>query len=597
MTCRPSTGLLAVLLAALALPALAGGREDPLADAAAAIERGDGISAEVAAQRALDAGAPHAAVDAYLGQAALLQDDPDEARRWLAPGAVDAASAQRGFHALGNLELATGHFGPAAAAFDRALAAGGPDARLWVDIGRLRYRAGEQHLAADAVARALAIDPDEPRALQFQAELVRDAQGLAAALPLFERAAKVAPKDLEVLGAYAATLGDLGRYREMLGVARAMVKIDRTDPRAYFLQAVLAARAGQNELARRLLWRTKGAYDDTPAGMLVAGVLEYRAGSTELAVERFDKLADLQPDNDTAARLLGRALLADGDASEVVARFAEPAARPDASPYLLTLVGRAYEQLDRRDLAAPFLDRAACAPSAGLLPRALTEAGELAIYRSNGDATAAAVAVPRLRKLLADARGSEASAYAAEVRRRFPNSSDIEVLSGDVRLLGGDATGALALYRSAAKVRWTAALAERIAVAQTRLGHGEAAQAELVRYLAQHPRDGAMAAMVGRVAAARGDWRRAAILLGHAARQQGGAGDARLVADLAEAQLHLGDGGRALANARHAYALQRMSPRATRVLAATLAAGGTSGVEIVLAKARALGGVPTLASR
>lgn len=597
MTSSPSGGLLAALLAVLALPALAGGREDPLADAAAAIERGDGISAEVAAQRALDSGASHAAVDAYFGEAALLQDDPDEARRWLGRGEFDAASAQRGFHALGKLELASGHFGPAAAAFDRALAAGGPDARLWVDIGRLRYQAGEQHLAADAVARALSIDPDEPRALQFQAELTRDALGLAAALPLFERAAKTAPKDLEVLGAYAATLGDLGRYREMLGVARAMVKVDRTDPRAYFLQAVLAARAGQNDLARRLLWRTKGAYDETPAGMLVAGVLEFRAGSTELAVERFDKLADLQPDNDTAARLLGRALLADGDASEVVARFAEPAARPDASPYLLTLVGRAYEQLDKRDLAAPFLDRAARAPSARPLPRALTEAGELAIYRSNGDATAAPVAVPRLRRLLAQGRSDEADGYAAQVRQRFPDSSDIEVLSGDVALLDGNASGALALYRSAAKVRRTAALALRIAAAQTQLGHGEAAEAELDHYLAQHPLDGTIAALIGRAAAARGDWRRATVLLGHAARLPGGAGDAGLVADLAQAQLHLGDSGRALANARHAYDLQRMSPRATSALAAVLAADKASGADIVLAKARALRGEPLLAAR
>ncbi len=597
MTSSRSTCLLAVCLAALALPALAGNRGDPLAEASAAIARGDGVAAEVAAQRALDAGATHAAVDAYLGEAALLQDDPDEARRWLGSGEFDAASAQRGFHALGKLELATGHFGPAAAAFDRALAAGGPDARLWVDIGRLRYQAGEQHLAADAADRALAIDPDEPRALQFQAELTRDAKGLAAALPLFERAANGAPKDLEVLGAYAATLGDLGRYRDMLGVVRTMVKIDRTDPRAYFLQAVLAARAGQNELARRLLWRTKGAYDDTPAGMLVAGVLEYRAGSTELAVDRFDKLADLQPDNETAARLLGRALLADGDASEVVARFAGSTARPDASPYLMTLVGRAYEQLDRRDLAAPLLDRAARAPSPRFLPRAVTEAGELAVYRSNGDPMAAAVAVPRLRKLLAEGRGNEASLYAAQVRRRFPNSSDIEVLSGDAALLDGDATGALALYRSAAKVRWTAALARRIASAETRLGHGDAAQAELARYLSQHPRDRAIAAQVGRQAAVRGDWRLAAVLLGHAARLPGGAGDAPLVADLAEVQLRLGDGTRALANARYAYALQRLSPRATSVLATALAAGRSDGAETVLAKARALGAESRLAAR
>ena len=44
MTFRPDRALLALLLAALALPALAGGQDDPLAEAAAAIERGDGIA-------------------------------------------------------------------------------------------------------------------------------------------------------------------------------------------------------------------------------------------------------------------------------------------------------------------------------------------------------------------------------------------------------------------------------------------------------------------------------------------------------------------------------------------------------------------------
>jgi Flp pilus assembly protein TadD len=599
MTCRPDKALLAVLLAGLALPALAGGGGDPLAEAAAAIERGDGVAAEVAAQRALDAGEPHAAVNAYLGQAALLQGDPDEARRWLAPGAFDAASAQRGFHALGNLELSSGRFGPAAMAFDRALAAGKPDARLWVDIGRLRYQAGEQHLAADAVERALAIDANEPRALQFQAELIRDAQGLAAALPWFEHAARVAPKDLAVLGEYAATLGDLGRYRDMLAVARTMVKIDRTDPRAYFLQAVLAARAGQDELARRLLWSTKGAYDDTPAGALVAGVLEYRAGSTELAVDRFDKLAGLQPDNETVVRLLCSALLADGDANEVVARYAARAARPDASPYLLTLVARAYERIDRRDLAAPLLDRAARAADALPGPMGTSERGELAIYRWGDDPTAADVAVPTLRKLLSEGRAAEAADYAAKLRRRYPNSSDIEVLAGDVALLGGDPPAALELYRSAKRVRWTSALALRIAAAERRRGREGAAEAELADYLAQHPQDRAMAAVVGRTAARQGDWRRAALLLGYAALLPGGAADPRLVADLAEAQLHLGDRVRALANARRAYALQRTSPRATSVLAAAMAAGEgpAEGAGLLLAKARALGAEPALALR
>jgi Flp pilus assembly protein TadD len=134
------------------------------------------LLAEVAARRALAEGVPHTAVDAYLGEAAMLQHDPDDARQWLGPGQFDPASAQRAFHALGRLELDAGHFGAAAKAFDRALQAGKPDARLWVDVGRLRCRSGEQHLAANAVSSALAIDPKEPQALEFQAELVRDAQ-------------------------------------------------------------------------------------------------------------------------------------------------------------------------------------------------------------------------------------------------------------------------------------------------------------------------------------------------------------------------------------------------------------------------------------
>jgi Flp pilus assembly protein TadD len=52
MTSRRKRVVLAALLMSLALPAMAGGGEDPLADAKTAITRGDGVSAEVPAERA-----------------------------------------------------------------------------------------------------------------------------------------------------------------------------------------------------------------------------------------------------------------------------------------------------------------------------------------------------------------------------------------------------------------------------------------------------------------------------------------------------------------------------------------------------------------
>lgn len=600
MTCRPDKVLLALLLAGAALPALAGSADDPLADAAAAIREGDGVSAEVAARRALAEGKPHSAVDAYLGEAALLQKDYDGARRWLGPMQFDAASAQRGFYALGRLELIQANYAAAATDFDHALQAGPPDARLWVDIGRMRYAGGEQHLAADAVNRALTIDPREPRALAFQADLIRDSQGFVAALPWFERALQLAPNDLDLMGEYAATLGEAGRYGDMLEVARAMVKLDRTDPRAYFLQAVLAARAANDELARRLLWRTNGEYDDTPAGLLLQGVLEYRDGSTGLAVNKFDDLAQRQPDNELAARLLARALLADGDASEVVARFAAGAARPEASPYMLTIVARAYEQLDRRDLAAPLLDRAAQAADTGVKPLPLSNDGALAIYRlGDDDPTSGDVAMPTLRRMLTAGQRAEAAAYAARLRARYPNSSDIEVLVGDSQLLGGNAEAALASYRAAAQVRWTASLAKRIAAAEVRLGRPDAAEAELRAYLAQHPQAREIAALLGRAAAVEGDWPRATALLGHAARLPGGGSDPQVLAELAGVWVHTGNAAAALASAQRAYALQRTSPKATAALAAALEASGrpANAAEALFAKARSIGAEPAYARR
>lgn len=599
MTCRPDKVLFAAFLALLALPALAGSQDDPLVDAVLAIERGDGVSAEIAARQALKAGKPPTAVAAFLGEAAMLQDNADEARRWLGPGDFDAASAQRGFHALGRLEMEAGNYGAAAEAFNQALQHGGDDARLWVDIGRMRYLAGEQHIAGDAVSRALALDPDEPQALAFQAQLVRDSQGLAAALPWFERAMKRAPADLDLLGEYAATLGELGRYKDMLRVARRMAGINRAHPRAYFLQAVLAARAGDDDLARRLLWRTADAYADVPAAMLLEGVLEYRSGNPALAVEKFAELARRQPDNEMVDRLLARALLANGDASEVIARYAALAQTSGASAYTLTLVGRAYEQVGRRDLAAPFLDRAARTASRSVGPMPATEEGELAIYRFGADSARADVAVPLLRKMLADGRAGEVGTYVLQLRERFPGSADIEVLIGDADLLAGDLGSAFDSYRSAGQVRWTAALATRIALTQRQRGQDPGAEATLSRYLDQHPLNRAIAMQLGRAAAARGDWRGATELLGRAAGQPGSDRDPALLSDLAEAQLRSGNSPAALASARRAYQIQRASPRATGVLAQALQASGEqrNGARVLLTKARELGATPALAQR
>ena len=122
------------------------------------------------------------------------------------------------------------------------------DPELWVDIGRLRYRGGEQRQALEASEHALELDPGSARALEFRAQLERDARGPAAALPLYERAVARSGADADLLLDYAATLVDAGRATDALDAIRRATALNPATPRAFHLQAVIAARGSDWDL-------------------------------------------------------------------------------------------------------------------------------------------------------------------------------------------------------------------------------------------------------------------------------------------------------------------------------------------------------------
>lgn len=584
MICRPDRKLVALVAAGFLVggPLAAAPGDDALERARSAIEVGDGIAAEMAARQALEGGTDRAAVSAYLGEAELLQGDLSDARDWLGDGAFDAGTRARGLHALARLEIEEGDFEAAFRTFERLLQADGASAAVWVDIGRLRYRIGEHQGALAAARQAVRLGPQDPRALEFLAQLVRDSQGLRAALPLYQEALEQSPEDIGLLGQYAATLGDAGQHEQMLQVARRMAEIAPADPQIYYLQAVIAARAGLDDLARRLMWRTGGQYDEKPAGLLLTGTLEYRAGNYALAVEEFDGLVHMQADNRAARLLLGRALLANGEANEVIARLEPSARRTDASPYLLMLVGRAFEQMGRRDLAAEFLDRAAArAPGFAERPPMLARLAE-------GSQLRLPEPVAQLRRLLGEGRLAEARETVGQLMRAHPGSADFQLLAGDVELLAGAPVRALDHYEQAALVRTNWPLARRIAKAHSLNGDDAGARRALSRYLAANPRDARAAALLGRLQREAGNSARAAALLRHARSLGVGEGDPLLLADLAEVETTLGNTDFAAKLGRDAFALQRGNRRVAGVLA-QIAAGANAPQESVgalLAKAR-----------
>ncbi|MFM5916690.1 MAG: tetratricopeptide repeat protein [Novosphingobium sp.] len=582
------SGLLGLAGPGLATPDAA---QESLEKAGKALARGDGIAAEAELQRALQAGATRPDVAAAMGEALIDQGALDKARVWLAPGQFAPGEAGHGWRMLGHLERVSGNLGQAGKAFDQALKASPKDPLLWVEIGRMRYAGGEQLLALDAADRAVAADPEEPRALEFKAELVRDSQGYNAAIPLYEQALEAMPNDLGLLSGYAGALGDAGRASDMLSATRRMLAIAPHSPRAFYLQAVVAARAGQIDLARSLFNRTRGRLANVPAGMLMQGLLDLEAGNANLAADELTVLADRQPVNQRVALLLARALYASGDYNQLFARFGVVAQRSDASPYLLTLLARAYEDQGNRAAAAPLLDRAAAAASAPIQPIfEPASPGEFAA-RFAADPAALGNATPYVRSLFNSRNGAGALQVAERFRQVRPTSDDALALLGDTQLLSGNPRAAIQSYDEATKVRFPDLLLLRISEAYAVGGQAVGAQPIAARYLAAFPTSRLAARLSANFAAMAGEWDSAAALL-ESLRQRGGNRDVRLLSDLSFAQLRAGDVDAALESARRAYALQPGSPIAAQVLGMVLADTGNdkAGARQLLLQARLIGG-------
>ncbi|ABC63158.1 tetratricopeptide repeat protein [Erythrobacter litoralis] len=594
MICTRKTlrGIFGVAVFALSLAACSENtpEQPPLERAIAALEDGDGFGAELILRKMLADGVERSAISAFLGEAELIQGQPAEARRWLAEGAFTDATAGRGFHMLGRLEMREGNLPAAGQAFDRAIAFIPDDPRLWTDIGRLRYRGGEQGLAVDAAEHAVKLGPENSEALLFMAQLTRDSHGMAAALPWFERAIAAKPDQLDLMAEYAATLGDAGEAQEALAVIRDIASRNPGYLRSYYLQAVLAARAGQYDLARKLLFRSGGFVNDTPAGILLSGIIDLETGNFASAAQNFDKLSRQQPENAQVRELLARSLAMGGNHRELVYRFDEVAREVSASPYLQALVARGHEALGNRDKAAGLIDSAAKKQAENLA--AVKPSGDFD-NRNRTSATSGQEALDLVRSYITSGRGPAAVTVAEDFRERFVGSADALSLAGDAALANRDVSRALDLYAQSARIRQSWPLARRRYFGLRAAGEAAQAQRLLEEYLIGHPGSTEPALLLARVHYDRGNSPRAGQLLDHAL-LAGGDRDPEILALRAVIALRMDQPELATRIARRGMEINPMHPATLQAMAMISREPLASAL---LAKANGSGNSPRVARR
>jgi cellulose synthase operon protein C len=496
-----------------------------------------------------------------LAHAYLLQGRPE-----LAIDEADKAPARHSAYAArirGRAYMALGDNARTAAAYNDALAAAPDDAELWTDIARFRRSTGEFAGAIEAADRAVRLDPGRIEALTLRGELTRSQYGLTAAIPWFDRALAIDPDHVATLVERASTLGDVGRMKDMLADTRRILSIAPNHATAFYLQSMLAARAGKFDLARSLYQRTGGSLDKEPAGMLLASAIDLETGNPARAVERLEMLVGQQPDNIKARRLLAAAQWRLGDAKATIATLAPLASRTDADAYVLTLIGRAYTKLGDTNSASVFLARAAQPGSrqaaAPLGPPVSDE--ELAGLRGAAAARPgeAGPQVQLIRALLGRGLGDEALAQARSLQVSNPGAPDAHLLVGDALAIQGDYAAAAQEYRRAANIAFTEPVALRLVEALRNAGDRNGAAQVLGLFLQQNPQNAPATFIAANNYLQAGQWDRA-IALYERLRARMGNRDATLLNNLAWAYSQKGDYDRALPLAAKAWELDRNNP-------------------------------------
>ena len=369
------------------------------------------------------------------------------------------------------------------------VAAAGPADPAADAVARSRalQQAGDLAGAVQAADAGTAANPASAAALARRGDLLAVQFGPAAALPFYDRAVASDPRNLDALLGRATALGDMGRARDSLATARAVLTIDPANAMAFYIQALIAGRAGDWPLARRILARTGDLPDRLPAAMLLSGAADLGAGNAALATQRLGRLVELQPDNRPARMLLARALQQAGRQRDALEAIAPLDSAPDAPGYALELAARLYESLGDGAEALPLLERARAVRGSGGAPLPAPGSPEVlggAAAAAPGDAGAV---VPYVRALAASDDWAAARAAAAGLRDANPGAPDAHMLVGDAALLAGDAAAAAESYARAKAIAFTPRLALRMAELQVLAGRDDTAKALLREHLRWNP--------------------------------------------------------------------------------------------------------------
>lgn len=534
----------------------------------------DAVTAKAELEKALSLGTPRAELNHLIGEALWLLGEYDLAEKALLDPDLNDPRRAHALRILGRVYMERGQLDKARDTFDNALGIEGDSSIIWTDIGRYRLLAGDQKAALEAVDKAVELYPENVRALTLRGRITRNQVGVLPALTWFERALEISPNDVPTLEEYGATLGEVGRYRDMLEVARKIISLDRQNGRAYYLQAVIAARAGDYGLTQRILALAGSKINQLPGAMLMAGIAEYQMGNLNKSIDIFKRLLEQQPQNLRVRKLLALATYRSGDAVGALQEIRPLAIRRDADSYSLRIAGRAFEANGQRLRAAGGLDNSA-RPSIAQKDPLSDARSDLNISESaRRNPDNARYVVPHIRVLMRKGNLGSALSLAQRLRKKNPGVANAHMIEGDVLLKRGSLAAAELAYGRAAQISFTAPVMLRLANIYRLKGDGDAQRTLVASFVRNNPNSLPALRLLAYYQLDDGNWQQATGPLEYVLWRTG-YNDSVLLANLARAWMGAGDLDKAADYAAISYRIDPANPMVTKVYGQVLLAKGT----------------------
>jgi putative PEP-CTERM system TPR-repeat lipoprotein len=345
--------------------------------------------------------------------------------------------------------------------------------------------------------RAVDLAPDSARALYLKASIELARGNLETALADYERVVEAEPAHLPAQIGRVGILVELDRIEEAAAAIAEIRDAYPKDPRALYLDAIIASRKGDALAAEQSLQEAENLLAQIPAELienhaptlLLAGMVAFSLQNWEQAGDYLDLYHKRSPDAVGPRKLLAQIALK-RDQYEGAIALLEPAMQlAPADPGLLSLLAEAYMRDGRHLKASELIERAIAADADD--PDLQTQRAINAYALGRPDE-----AIDRMNSILAE-RPDQASASASlvlmlvkrhrldralevadDLVRRHPENLTYVNLKGAVQLASGDRQGARESFDAALAID-PRFLPARLNLAKLELADGKAPRAQV----------------------------------------------------------------------------------------------------------------------